>query len=183
MGFATALREVREQLRLSQRQIGSMAYVSEKMVQAVEAGRRRFTPDVVGRIVDRLGAPRLFMEAAREVTGGPFSSPWLDGERVDLHRSSVATKLREELREAFAAVDTLDLVNKPRADKLIQDRVREVLLQVLDAHVAIDHFVAIVAPEFGISVRSLFADHELKLRERGLIRRETLTKGRTRAAC
>jgi transcriptional regulator with XRE-family HTH domain len=182
MPFPTVLREIRKQRKMSQAQVGRIGYVSEEMVGAVEAGRRRFTPDTMARIAEGLGEPQLYLEAAREVTGGVFTAPWLNGERVDLHRCSVAAKLNEELGEALAAVGTLDLVNRPRQDEPTRRQVREALLQVLDAHVAIDTYVAVITGEFHLSVSDLYAAHERKLREKGYLRREAPEKAKTRAA-
>jgi transcriptional regulator with XRE-family HTH domain len=172
VSFPTALRTVRQKRGLSQAAVARMGYVSEQMIQAAEAGRRRLTPDVMALIADATGEPQLLMEAGREVTGGAFVSPYLDGDLVDLHRSSVLAKLREEIGEAAVAVDNLDLVNRPRQDDHSRRQVREVLLQILDVHVAIDHVVAIVAPECRIGIADLFAEHDQKLRSRGFLRRE-----------
>jgi transcriptional regulator with XRE-family HTH domain len=171
MPFCTALSEVRSEKGLSAAAVARMGLVSQSMIRQVEAGTKRFATDVVIRLVRALGEPQLLLEAAREVTGGAFVSPWLDGDRVDLHRCSVAAKLREELKEGSGALETFDLANVPRKDEYTKRQAEAVVLQLIDCRVAIDHFTAVVARDFGLDVFDVFAKHDRKLLDHGLIKR------------
>jgi transcriptional regulator with XRE-family HTH domain len=173
MAIGEVIREARVQLGITQEDVGGIAYISPKTVSAIECGRRRIAPEVLGELVRRLDHPRLSMEAAAEVTGGAYSTPWLDGEGVDLHRVSVWAKALEELQEAAAAVGATKLVNKPeRASEAERAQVHESLMQVLDARVAVDHYVAIICQEFGLSVTAVYQSHKSKLEQRGYIRKK-----------
>lgn len=175
-----ALREAREQYSLTQDQIAAAVYVSPKTVSAIETGRRNLTPDLLSRLTQQLDNPWLTMEAVAEVTGGAYCTPRLDGDEVDLHRASVWAKTLEELHEAQEALTRLCLVNKPRPDDGRREAVREAMLQLLDARVAMDHMIAVACQDFGLSVCGLYAEHREKLENRGYVRRQK--KSRPKAA-
>ena len=171
MSIGEALRDARERLGLTQEETGRVGFISNKMISAIECGRRTAGPDVLERLATTLDDPRLYMEAAAEVTGGVYCTPWLDGEGVDLHRTSVWAKTCEELREAIKAVMDADVVNAPsRADEDHRQAVHNSMIQVLDARVAIDHYVAVMCEEYGYSIREVYEAHRLKLESRGYIR-------------
>lgn len=169
MPFGDALREAHEKSGLTQNQIGSMGYVSGKMISAIECGRRTAALDTMQRIATELDNPRLYMEAAVEVTGGVGCSPWLDGDDVDLHRTSVWAKTIEELEEAEESLKSIKIINK-KIDSAIKAQVFESLMQVLDARVAIDHYVSICCSEYGLSVKEIYLEHYRKLESKGYVK-------------
>lgn len=159
-----ALREARMHRGLRQGDVAGVALVSHQMVSAAEAGRKRLMPDCLRRATEHLDHPRLHIEAACEITGGACT-PWLDGERVDLHRSSVRAKALEELMEAVRAVEALDITNRGEPENL-----GDVIQQVIDAEGAAKKLVAILCLEFGRSARAEYRKHQQKLRRRGYLR-------------
>lgn len=179
MAIGEAIRQARAQLGITQQDVGGIAYISPKTVSAIECGRRRIDPDVLGTLVQQLDHPRLTMEAMATVTGGAYCSPWLDGDGVDLHRTSVWAKALEELQEAAEAVAATRVANRPqRATDGEQVQVRESLMQVLDARVAIDHYVAVICQEYGVSVTETYRLHREKLESRGYVQRQKKTARR-----
>lgn len=168
MSVGQALREAREHRGMTQEAAGQVGYISNKMVSAIECGRRAAGPDILERLATNLDYPRLYMEAAAEVTGGVYASPWLDGDMVDLHRASVWVKTCEELREACRAVAAADVVNAPGyADDDRRRAVHDSMIQALDARVAIDHYVAVMCEEYGFSILAIYREHRQKLESRG----------------
>jgi transcriptional regulator with XRE-family HTH domain len=155
---------------MTQETAGQIGYVSNKMVSAIECGRRAAGPDVLERLATTLDYPRLYMEAAAEVTGGVYASPWLDGDGVDLHRTSVWAKTCEELQEAIKVVSAADVVNAPsRADEAHRQAVHDSMIQILDARVAIDHYLAVMCEEYDFSILAVYQEHRRKLESRGYI--------------
>ncbi len=110
------------------------------------------------------------MELVAEVTGGAYSSPWLDGENADLHRVCVWAKACEEIAEAHKKLSETDLISSPyRSGETRRQEVWESLLEALDARVAIDHYVAVVCETFGFSVSELYREHRKKLENLGYV--------------
>lgn len=164
-----AIKEAREVRHLTQKMVSNLGYCSDKTISAVESGKRSAGIDILENIVRSLDYPRLYMEALEEMTGGVYSSPWLDGEGVDLYRTSVWAKTIEELHEAQISLEQTKLINK-RTDEIIKMQIVESMLQALDARVAIDHYVAVICDEYGYSVKELFETHRKKLESRGYIK-------------
>ena len=171
MSIGQVLREAREQRGLTQEATGRAGFISSKMVSAIECERRTASLDVIERLATELDHPRFYMEAAVEVTGGVYCSPWLDGEGVDLHRSSVWAKTCEELQEAIKTVSAADVVNTPsKADESHRRAIHDSMIQALDARVAIDHYVAVMSEVYGYSIKTVYSEHRLKLERLGYIK-------------
>jgi len=179
MAIGEVIREARLQLGITQEQVGSMTYISSKTVSAIECGRRHISPEALGALVQQMDNPRLAMEAAVAITGGSYGSPWLDGKGVDLHRASVQLKTVEELQEARSSIGAVRVANRPEsatAEELAD--VERSVMQALDARVAIDHYIAVICSEYGISMARVHRAHREKLEQRGYVRRQKETAPR-----
>lgn len=165
------IREAREFRGLTQVAVGQIGCVSNKTISAIECGRRPVGLDVLGRLADTFDYPRFYMEAAEEVTGGVYSTTWLDGECVDLHRTSVWAKTCEELEEAYEWMKQVDVINNPsKVSEEQRQKIEEALIQALDARTAIDHCVAVLCTSYGLSIKEMFDKHRKKLESRGYIK-------------
>lgn len=168
MAFGQALREARLKRGVTQQALGSEAYVSDSLISDIEHGRRKGSKEIRAALARALDYAKLYMEAAEEVTGGVYCTPWLDGDGVDLHRTSVWAKTCEELQEAIKVVSAADVVNAPsRADESHRQAIHDSMIQVLDARVAIDHYLAVMCEEYGFSILAVYQEHRQKLESRG----------------
>lgn len=170
------LRQARELKNLTQKDVGNMSFCSDRTISAFETGKRSMPIDTIARIATQLDYPRLFMEAAEEVTGGVYCSPWLDGEEVDLYRTSVWAKTIEELFEAEKSLENTRLINKKNDDES-RAQIFESMMQALDARVAIDHYVAVICSEYQFSIQQVFVEHYRKLENRGYIKPRQKNRG------
>lgn len=178
MAFGQALREARLKRGVTQQALGSEAYVSDSLISDIEHGRRKGSKEIRATLARALDYAKLYMEAAEEVTGGVYCTPWLDGDGVDLHRTSVWAKTCEELNEAIKAVSSADVINAPsKADEAHRQLVWDSLMQVLDARVAIDHYVAVICEEYGYSILDVYQEHRRKLESRGYVKPRQKRKG------
>jgi len=131
---------------LTQKELGNIGNISPKTVSAIKLGRRNAAKDVLNSWAEKLDCPRLYLEMVHEAGGGVYGTKWLDGENVDLHRMSVFTKVNEELKEALEALEVTErlIINYPgRTSDEEKTKIKEVLMQCLDARVAIDTLVAV----------------------------------------
>src|SRR5690606_24273561 len=93
----------------------------------------------------------------------------LDGECVDLHRSSVKAKALEELEEAIEAIRGFDAVNKPgdvtpeRREEIIDG----LMMELLGAENAIETLVSVVCEEYGISVSEVYERFNKRMQDKG----------------
>lgn len=167
------LRHVREGLGLQQWQVGTLGNRSRNWVAEVESGRMDGDPAVLAQIGRKVRDGRLIAQAARRVTGGAFVAPVLDGPAVDLHRSSVAAKLVEELDEAVGpARRLLGLLIRPVRSWSQAERseIGPLMEQCLDAERAVQYIAIAVARELDVDVVEFYAAHDRKLTARGYTR-------------
>src|SRR5690554_6219684 len=125
---------------IKQIELGQMGCISPKTVSAIKKGRRTVAKDVLSRWAEQLDHPRVYIEMARESSGGVYGSTWLDGDNVDLHRTSVYMKAGEELKEAVEALGATERIvihNPAMTSEEQRNEIKNALLQCLDARVAI----------------------------------------------
>ncbi|MDI6872492.1 MAG: helix-turn-helix transcriptional regulator [Bacillota bacterium] len=173
MSFRTTLREVRLKRGVTQGAVARMGYVSEPMIQAVEAGRKRLTPDVLRRIAHGLRSPRLAVTYCRACPANLFIPPYLD--QVDTHPLAALGAVMDEAREALAAVESLHLRNKRRdADLSPDDRqsLERAVDQVLDLIPAVVMTIAALAEVYGLDPWAAVKRNHEKLGRRGYCERE-----------
>lgn len=158
-----ALREARLVKNFTQESVGNIGFCSGKMISKIERGERQISIDVLEKVTKTLDDPRLYMEAANEITGGVFGVSWLDGDMVDLHRSSVKEKSIEELQEAIDAISAVKTSDNPRFCKIEQREVaKKSILEMIDVFDAAAHYIAIYCREYGFSPKELFYEHNQK---------------------
>ena len=175
MSIGAIIEEVCQTRNLTQKELGRMGNISPKTVSAIKLGRRNAAKDVLYTWAENLDSPRVYIEMVREAGGGVYGTRWLDGENVDLHRTSVFMKTGEELKEAVQALAMTErfVINNP--ERITEDekaQIKEALMQCLDARVAIDTLVAVKCETYGLSVRGLFLEHQQKLEQRGYLKKK-----------
>jgi len=175
LGVSTALKKAREAKGLNQRAVGDMCYLSHKTISAIENGRRKLPKDVSPKVATMLDDPELYAALQAQVTGG-VASPWLNGDKVDLHRASVRDKTVEEMSEAIEALMKAKvLANAKTAADLNAEgkqQVLQALHEVVEAQTACQVCVGILCRTYGISMAQVYRDHLSELRAKGYVRKE-----------
>jgi len=154
----------------SQLQLSMKLNVSRESISAYETERAKMPSDVSSAIVNKYDNPWFAMEVANEYTAGT-SVRRLDGENVDLHRASVKAKTEEELQEALEALFGISVVNKPDfITQIDREKIKDALIQVIDAIYAAEHLVAVLANEYRFSWQRLWHEHYNKLKLKHYVR-------------
>jgi transcriptional regulator with XRE-family HTH domain len=151
--------------RVTQKELAEHINLSRSMVAEIEAGRRKLPRDVAPRAVKTLDSGFYAMEVAAEMTGGSWVTKL---NNVDLHRSAVKEKSLEELEEATQWIRKTSIANKSNTS----EEIKKVLLESIDAIVALSHFVAVVCKEYSVSWVGIWREHRQKLKERGYLKGE-----------
>ena len=110
------LREERERVGLTQRELASTACVDRANISRYENGVMPIPHDVLCRAVKAMGSHKLRAQACFECQINTLTMPYLD--LVDMHPMTVVTVLVEELQEAVVALQGLRLANKRKAEDL-----------------------------------------------------------------
>lgn len=119
MTFRDCLAAERLKAGISQRELARRVGVAESTIRSYEAGRREIPSDIAAACVVALDSPRLRAARCYECQVNLLTPPWLD--RVDDHPQVVRDKLREELAEALASVDSVCLINRRDAASLTRE--------------------------------------------------------------
>ncbi|MBD8026456.1 helix-turn-helix transcriptional regulator [Ureibacillus sp. Re31] len=162
----TVLKEIRGEQ--TQQQFAFDMGVVRETVSKYETGRSHIPQDISRKITQKYDNPKFAITIRNEYTGtGP---KWLNGQNVDLHRSSVKEKTVEELQEALDAISNTSLAKPFRKLKLFDyQNVEEVLLEAAEAMTALEHFIAVVCSEANISYTNLWDKHYRELANSGYI--------------
>ena len=166
---ASEVRSARKETGMTQLALSMDLHTSREAVSKQENGEYRVQPDLVKYFAESHNNPFVGMTAAAEYTG--WGSGRLDGEDIDLHRSSVKCKAQEELQEALIAINKTNLVNHPRKVEPFQfNDVKESVIQAMDAIIALNHYIAVICKEYSISWAEMWLTHKKKLISRGYMK-------------
>lgn len=170
MTHADIFKEVREAAGYTQEQLAMDLFISRESISLAEQGRRKVPKSIRKKLVETLDDGFLAFAIAEEAMGDIFITK-LNGERVDLHRSSVKNKTKEELLEAIEWIEASCIVNHPSSMNA-EERIKleEALIQAIDAIYALCHFVAVICREYKFSWIRLWKKHRKKLKERGYVK-------------
>lgn len=147
-------------------------YGSRESISQQENGRYQVQPELSTYFVDKHNNPWVAMEAASEYIGwGPVK---LDGEAADLHRTSVILKTKEELEEALSSLNEASKKLTSNPSTIEQGDLTEIeksLHESIDAITALNHYVAVICKEYGISWVKVWTQHKVKLIQRRFIKK------------
>lgn len=142
--------------------------VVRETVSKYENGRSKVPTDISREIVKKFDNPRFAMTIQHEYTG--TGAQWLDGENVDLHRCSVKEKTVEEIQEVLQAIHSINLATPLHAIKHFEiSKIESVLEESVEAITALQHFVAVICAESGLSYKAVWDRHYNNLAEAGYI--------------
>lgn len=169
MSVGTIQREARIAAGVTQQEFADEIHYSRSMVAEIEAGRKKISPEIAAKAVERLDDGFYSMEMAHELTGGAYVGK-LDGDHVELGRCNVQMKSIEELRECSERLSKLCIVNRPNGCEMKQEELKAVLIECLDVIVCLSHFVAVICKEYAISWMGIWKLHRKKLKDRNYIK-------------
>ena len=170
----TVLREERERLGLSQREVAAAVGVDRALISHWERGATPVPHHMACRLVKVLRSDRLRAQVCFECEASSLTMPYLD--LVDMHPMTVITVLMEELQEAHQALSQLRLANKRTGDQLTeQDRcdMEYAGEQVIDLLAAINTLLSGWHDWYGFDVDSQAVRGYEKLFERGYATRQS----------
>ena len=171
--LGNAIVRARSRKGLGQRGLASIINYSDKTVSAIETGYRSLPHGAASRLVAALDDPELITALQAEATGG-IASPILDGESVDLHRSSVRDKVIEECSEVIKALAEARAMVNCKSGKDLNDegkrQIAEVIHQGFEAITALWNLLAVLCSTYGISFTAAFKAHVKELKAKGLMK-------------
>lgn len=170
---AVAVKEARTKRGIRQDDIARLAHVHRTYISHLENGRVPDNPEVLRTLAKELDCAWLYKALHEAVASLVFVHRKLDGENVDLHRSSVKAKTLEELEEAIEAVRGFDAVNKPGnvTPEQREEIIEGLMMQLLGAENAIETLVSVICEEYGISVSEVYERFNKRMQDKGYQRK------------
>ena len=169
MYLASAVAESMARAGLTQQQLAHRTNVDRSLIAKVVAGGRTATPEFVAAAVRATGDLSLAYQMCASCPVGILKSLPLNPDAVDFHPVTVACKLAEELREAQAALQALNLVNKRQAadlDATDRERLERALQELWDLIPGLQTFVQVCHERYDINPWEMRRTHEAKLKAR-----------------
>ncbi|HHY95894.1 MAG TPA: helix-turn-helix transcriptional regulator [Firmicutes bacterium] len=172
----SALRQARLARGLRQQDVCKRLYISDSTLSEIERCERKPALDVATRAARELDDPVLYAAVATEATGGVMVPVWLDGEKVDLHRSSVRDKAVEELSEAIERLAKARAITNAKRPEDLDDegrrQVEDVLHELVEAQTACGVAIVVLCRTYGFSIKGTYQRHVEELRAKGYVRKE-----------
>ena len=166
---AMAVKEARAKRGVRQDDIARLAHVHRTYISHLENGRVPDNPEVLRTLAKELDCAWLYKALHEAVASLVFVHRKLDGERVDLHRSSVKAKTLEELEEAIETLKGFDTVNKPSnvTPEQREEIIEGLMMELLGAENAIETLVSVICEEYGISPAEVYERFNRRMQEKG----------------
>lgn len=168
MNFGQVLEQVLDEHGVTQQNAAKAAHISGSMVNKIVRGTRRAPEDVMIRTAATFDSPELCIAAANEVTGGSWV-PWLNN--VDLHHSTVAWKVREEVMEAYEATGAAPITK--RREQMNDEELRQIkvaIMESIEAITALTHQVAVLCKDYGFSWFGMWREHRQFLKAKSYLK-------------
>ncbi|MBO1514306.1 XRE family transcriptional regulator [Metabacillus bambusae] len=169
---AQEVKSAREEIGSTQLEITFDDYFgSRESISQQENGRYQVQPELTKYYAEKHNNPFPAIQAAHEYTSWGIAK--LNGEAVDLHRTSVSLKTKEELKEALEAVSEANkkiTVNPQSIDQRDIKAIETAIQECIDAITALTHYVAVLCKEYGISWMKMWTQHKLKLIQRRFVK-------------
>ncbi|MCY9593756.1 XRE family transcriptional regulator [Paenibacillus chitinolyticus] len=164
MSIGDAFRSYRKENDMTQQEFSEIVPLDRTGLSKIEADKKKAPKDIMRIAAIALDDPRIALAAQAEVTGGACP-PWLS--KADLHKTTVHLKALEEIEEAFEAMKSTPITK--RKDQLeMKDihRIKNTIMECVEAITALTHYVAILCKEYTISWIGVWKEHRQELKEK-----------------
>ncbi|MGE6260908.1 helix-turn-helix domain-containing protein [Heyndrickxia sporothermodurans] len=127
--------------------------LSPQMVSHMKNGRRKMQQDIAKRSLEVYDDPTYAMELIYEFSGG-YTSPVITGKAIEHHRLAFEEFAVREMKETIQILHDVSLVKPPdETNEDERERIGQVIDEISDAEVALSNLKAILAKEYGFSLR------------------------------
>lgn len=143
--------------------------VSPQLVSHMKTGRRKMQQDIAKRSLQVYDDPEYAMELIYEFSGG-YTSPVLTGRAIEHHRLAFEEFAVNEMEETIKILKDVSLMKPPQeTNKDERERIGQVIDEITDAEVALSNLKAILAKEYGISLKDRMRNRQPVWKAKGWI--------------
>ena len=165
----TALQTLQKEEGLDGVQLAMDLNVSPQLVSNIKHGHRKLQKDIAKASLTTYDSPMYAMELLYEFSEG-YTAPVLKGKAIEKHRLAMEEFTIQQTQEVIHKLEEVSLVKPPReTTDQEKERIKEVIYELLDAETAIANLKAILANEYGISLKKCIKERKPYWKAKGWI--------------
>lgn len=165
----TALQTLQKEEGLEGVQIAMDLNVSPQLVSNIKHGHRKLQKDIAKASLTTYDSPMYAMELLYEFSEG-YTAPVLKGKSIEYHRLALEEFTIQQTREVIQILEEVSLLKPPNeTSEEEKKRIREIIYELLDAETAIANLKAILASEYGISLKKCIKERKPYWKSKGWI--------------
>jgi DNA-binding XRE family transcriptional regulator len=139
---------------------------SRESLAKYETNSRHLPKDLHKHISEALDDPQFFFHIWQEAAGA-VSIPFLNGEFVDHHPTSMKYMVQKETAEALEQLETVCWFKPPQAlSENEKQEMKKVMHEILDAAASMINLVAVLCDQYDFSMKDVFKYWKMSLRAR-----------------
>lgn len=149
----TALQTLQKEEGLEGVQLAMDLNVSPQLVSNIKHGHRKLQKDIAKSAMTTYDSPEFIMQLLYEFSEG-YTAPVANGKAIDPHRLSFEEMTIQQVKEVIQILDEVSLAKPPNeTTKEEKVRIEQVISELLDADMFINNLLAVLAKEYGFSLR------------------------------
>lgn len=166
---SAAIQTLQKEEGLDGIQIAKDLNISPQLVSNIKHGHRKLHKDIAQASMKIYDCPEYVLELLNEFSDG-FTPPVLRGKSIEKHRLALEEFTVEQVKEVIQILEDVSLVKPPgMTTEEEKERIREVIYELMDAETAIANLKAILADEYGISLKKCINERKPYWKARGWI--------------
>lgn len=133
-----------------------------------ETGASKLPDDLKPMIAQEIDDAEFYFTAWQDCTG-EVSLPYLNGDYVDQHPSSMMFMVQNEIEEALDHLDSMPW-SKPvnMINETEKEEIKRALFETLDAATSMVNLVAVICRDYRFSMKKIFREWRLTVKARRL---------------
>ncbi|WP_018764088.1 helix-turn-helix domain-containing protein [Bacillus sp. 105MF] len=166
MSIGKEIASARKRKGYTQEELSSSIPASRESLAKYETENRILPKDMQKHLSEALDDPQFFFQVWGEAAG-TVSIPYLDGEYIDQHPTSMKYMVQKETAEALEQLETVCWFKPPQAlSDLEKQEMNKVMHEILDAAASMTNLVAVLCERHDFSMKEVFKYWRLSLRAR-----------------
>jgi transcriptional regulator with XRE-family HTH domain len=162
------LASARKRQGLTQQQLSFKLPISRESIAKYETGRQGFPKDLRSITAEAIDDEEYYFVRWNE-SAGDVSIPYLNGEFIEHHPTSMMLLVKRESTEAMDHLERACWFKPVQAQtESEREEMKRVVFEVLDAAASMINLVALITKEYGFSMVQIFKQWRLTLKARRL---------------
>lgn len=166
---ASAIETLQKEEGLEGVQLAMDLNVSPQLISNIKHGHRKLQKDIAKSAMTTYDSPEFIMQLLYEFSEG-YTAPVMKNEVIEKHRLALEEFTIEQVTDVIEILEDVSLVKPPgMTNEEERKRIKDIINELLDAETAIANLKAILANEYGISLKKCIKDRKPYWKAKGWI--------------